>query len=169
MRQNVHSMTAEHTLTAAKALPGTLLHHTKQRHGQEWSCPSSYDRDQYAQRALAMTHAAWSAPHHRCDSNCLWSHRRVSNQAGQSFCTVSFRQFCCTVIVDSKNPILLFQRATAELCWPRAWLPYSYKLLAMAIFGTSAGNIIVTAVITWTLQRRYVIFALHPSARHCSY
>ena len=71
--------------------------------------------------------------------------------------------------VDSKNPILLFHGATAELCWPRAWLPCSYKLLAMAIFGTSAGNIIVTAVITWTLQRRYVIFALHHLARHCSY
>ncbi len=166
-------MTAQHTLTTAKELPGTLLHHTKQRHGQDWCCPS-YDRDHYALRALAMTHAAWSAPHHQCDSNFLSSHRRVFIQAGQSFCTVSINylsgeDFEQSSSVDSKNPILLLHRATAELCWPRAWLPYSYKLLAMAIFGNSVGNIIVTAVITWTLQRRYVVFAMHHSTRHCSY
>jgi len=77
---------------------------------------------------------------------------------------ISFR----TSSVDSKNPTLLLHRATAELCWPRAWLPYSFELSAMAIFGNSVGNIIVTAVITWTLQRRYVIFVMH-TARHCSY
>lgn len=70
--------------------------------------------------------------------------------------------------VDSKNPILLLHRATAELCWPRSWLPDSFELLAMAIFGNSVGNIIVTAVITWTLQRRYVVFATHLFARYCS-
>jgi len=40
-------------------------------------CCPSYGRDHYPLRPLATTHAAWSAQHHRCDSNSLLSHRHL--------------------------------------------------------------------------------------------